>query len=85
MMASLTALNTRIGSLLPKPSRFQPVKCGQCQKTCYPSKRAALKKLRELAVDRALAVNGEKVPVRTYLASCGSWHLTSQQDKPGEP
>lgn len=54
------------------------MKCGRCQKTGYLSSRDARKKLRELAPDRAMAVNGEKVPARFYRGPCGWWHLTSQ-------
>lgn len=55
------------------------MKCATCGKTAYLTKRAANKKLRELAVDRALAVGGERVPCRAYQGeACGWWHLTSK-------
>lgn len=55
--------------------------CERCGKTIYRSKRAALKKLRELAIDRALAVSLEKIPGRAYQGPCGWWHLTSKANR----
>jgi len=63
------------------PARTPARRCERCGKTAYVSKRSALKKLRELAIDRALAVGGEKVPWRPYQAPCGWWHLTSQEKR----
>jgi hypothetical protein len=55
------------------------VRC-TCGKVPYVSQKSAKRALKKMAIDRALAVGGEKVPFRAYYSSqCGCWHLTSQE------